>query len=286
MSEKDSSPNKLNLQALFGGGAGASGAGGTGLLSSAIGAISPYGTLIGGALSIGSSIFAANKAKKAQRKAEKKEKAARKDMTRLRNVYANLDTSNPFLNQENVMEDLTVNQQASQFQQQQFQQSQSNILEGLRGAAGGGGVAALAQQLSQSGQLAAQRSSVDIGQQEARNQMAERRETSRLQGLEIQGEYTKRAAEKDKTSTLLGMAQQETAQYAQQVGAANQARMDAITGGIKGAAGMVAGFGDAEAQSMGPTSDIAGVTPAAGGGGNQLPIYDAEGNITGYRQGQ
>ena len=56
------------------------------------------------------------------------------------------------------------------------------------------------------------------------------------------------------------MAQQETAQYAQQVGAAKQARMDAITGGIKGAAGMVAGFGDPEAQKWGAT-DIAGVTP-------------------------
>lgn len=276
---QDSSPNKFLGNLL--GGAGASGAGGTGLLSKAMGALGPYGLLAGGALSIGTSIFAANKAKKEQRKAKKKEKVARQEMTRLRNVYANLDTSNPFLNQENVMEDLTVNQQASQFQQQQFQQSQSNILEGLRGAAGGSGVAALAQQMSQSGQLAAQRSAVDIGQQEARNQMAERQEAGRLQGLEIQGEYTKRAAEKDKTSTLLGMAQQETAQYAEQAGAAKQARMDAITGGIKGAAGMVAGFGDAEAQKWGAT-DVSGVTEASGG---QLPIYDAEGNITGYREG-
>ena len=60
------------------------------------------------------------------------------------------------------------------------------------------------------------------------------------------------------------MAQQETAQYAQQAGAAKQARMDAITGGIKGAAGMVAGFGDAEAQKWGAT-DISGVTEADSG---------------------
>ena len=270
---QDSSPLKL-----FGGSA--SGATGTGLLSKAMGALGPYGVLAGGALSIGTSIFAANKAKREERKAKKKEKVARQEMTRLRNAYANLDTSNPFLNQENVMEDLTVNQQASQFQRQQFQQSQANILEGLRGAAGGSGVAALAQQMAQSGKLAAQRSAIDIGQQEARNQMAERQEAGRLQGLEIQGEYTKRAAEKEKTSTLLGMAQQETAQYAQQAGAAKQARMDAITGGIKGAAGMVAGFGDEEAQKWGAT-DISGVTEASDG---QLPIYDEEGNITGYRE--
>ena len=45
-------------------------------------------------------------------------------MDRLKNIYANLDTSNPFLNMENVMEDLTINQKQAQFQAQQFQQSQ------------------------------------------------------------------------------------------------------------------------------------------------------------------
>jgi len=210
--------------------------------------------LIGAAVSAGTSIFGAIQAGKQQRAAEAKEAEAREEMNRLQNVYANLDTSNPFLNMENTMEDLTVNQQQAQFQKQQFQQSQSNILDSLRGAAGGGGVAALAQQLSQQGQLASQQASVDIGQQEASNQMAARQEAQRIQGLQIEGEYTKRGAELDRTSTLLGMAQQQTAAAAEQAGQAQAAKMGAISGGLQNIAGAVAGFGDETAQGLGNTS--------------------------------
>ena len=80
--------------------------------------------LIGAAVSAGTSIFGAIQAGKQQRAAEAKEAEAREEMNRLQNVYANLDTSNPFLNMENTMEDLTVNQQQAQFQKQQFQQHQ------------------------------------------------------------------------------------------------------------------------------------------------------------------
>ena len=210
-----------------------------------------FAPVLGAALSIGSSIFGAIGANKAQKAAEAKEAKAREEMNRQKDIYASLDISNPFLDMENTMEDLTVNQKASEFQKQQFQQSQSNILDGLRGAAGGSGVAALAQQLSQSGQLASQQSSVDIGRQEKSNQMLERQEASRIQGKEIEGEYQRRADEKDRTTTFLGMAQQETAAAAQQAGEAKAAKMSAISGGIKGAASMFAGFGDAAAQAGG-----------------------------------
>jgi hypothetical protein len=204
---------------------------------------------LGIAASIGSSIFAAASARKQQRKAQRKERKARKEMNRLKDIYANLDTSNPFLNMENTMEDLTVNQQQAQFERETFQQSQANILEGLKGAAGTSGIAALAQSLAKQGQLAARQSSISIGQQESANQMAERREASRIQGLEIQGEYNKRQAELNKTSTLLGMAQQETAAYAQQAGAAQTARMQAITQGVTGAVDMMAGFGQGDGST-------------------------------------
>jgi hypothetical protein len=110
-------------------------------------------------------------------------------------------------------------------------------------------IAALAQSLAKQGQLAARQSSISIGQQESANQMAERREASRIQGLEIQGEYNKRQAELNKTSTLLGMAQQETAAYAQQAGAAQTARMQAITQGVTGAVDMMAGFGQGDGST-------------------------------------
>ncbi len=228
----------------------------TGIQSNFMNALGKFGSFMGQAAgplgiaaSIGSSIFAAASARKQQRKAQRKERKARKEMNRLKDIYANLDTSNPFLNMENTMEDLTVNQQQAQFERETFQQSQANILEGLKGAAGTSGIAALAQSLAKQGQLAARQSSISIGQQESANQMAERREASRIQGLEIQGEYNKRQAELNKTSTLLGMAQQETAAYAQQAGAAQTARMQAITQGVTGAVDMMAGFGQGDGST-------------------------------------
>ena len=64
------------------------------------------------------------KAKEAKRKAEE----AEREMEKQKNLFASLDTSNPYLNMENTMEDLTVNQKEAQFMAQQSQQSQANIL--------------------------------------------------------------------------------------------------------------------------------------------------------------
>jgi len=214
--------------------------------------------IIGMAVSAAGSIFSAVQADKQQKAAAAKEAESRAEMDRLRNVYANLDTSNPFMNMENTMEDLTINQQQADFERQQFQQGQANIMDNLRGSAGGSGIAALAQQLSQSGQLASQQSSASIGQQESRNQMAERQMAGQLQDKERQGELISRQQEKDKQSTLLGMAQQETAAYADEAAAAQAAKMSAISGGIKNLAGGIAGFGDETAQGLGNTSILGG----------------------------
>ena len=232
---------------------------------------------IGAIASIGSSIYGAVQAGKQQRAAEAKEKEARAEMDRLRNVYANLDTSNPFMNMENTMEDLTINQQQADFEQQQFQQSQANVLEGLRGAAGGSGIAALAQSLAQQGQLAAQRSSASIGQQEAANERARAQMAGQIQDKERQGELISRQQEKDKQSTLLGMAQQETAAYAQQAGQAQQAKMSAISGGLQNLASFVPGFDDATAQGLGNTS-IEGGTGEQSSNAGKREVFDSEGN--------
>ena len=138
-------------------------------------------TPIGIGLQIGTSIFAAAKAKRQQEKARKKAKKAKQALKKQMDVYKNLDTSNPYLNQENTMADLTINQKQAQFESQQFAQSQANIMGSLRGAAGGSGIASLAQSLAQQGQIAAQRSSASIGQQESANQMAERQMAGQLQ---------------------------------------------------------------------------------------------------------
>ena len=88
---------------------------------------------------------------------------------------------------ENVYEDLTVNQQQAQFEAQQGAQQRSNIMETMRGAAGGSGIAALAQTMANQGQLATQRASASIGQQEAANQRAAAQQAGQIQTMERTG---------------------------------------------------------------------------------------------------
>ena len=103
------------------------------------------------------------------------------------NLYG--DVSNPYANLENTMEDLTVNQQQAQFEAQQNQQTQANVMGQMRGAAGGSGVAGLAQAMANQGQLGAQRASASIGQQEAANQQARAQEAGKLQTMTRQGAW-------------------------------------------------------------------------------------------------
>ena len=103
------------------------------------------------------------------------------------NLYG--DVSNPYANMENTMEDLTVNQQQAQFEAQQNQQTQANVMSQMRGAAGGSGVAGLAQAMANQGQLGAQRASASIGQQEAANQAKRAAEACKLQTMTRQGAW-------------------------------------------------------------------------------------------------
>ena len=211
--------------------------------------------------------------------------AAREEMLGLKENYENLDTSNLYAdarnqyaniqtNFENVYEDLTVNQQQAQFEAQQGAQQRANIMANLQGAAGGSGIAALAQAMANQGQLATQQISASIGQQESMNQKllakgaAREQELERLAemqiaqgeetayGLRKSGAETARGLEYSKTGTLLGMSQQRAA-------AANQARRMAA------------------AQQMGAIGDLAsaGLSFATAGmkmkppGGGDLPDF-------------
>ena len=162
-------------------------------------------------------------AKKANKKAKKKMKAAKEK-------YMNLDTSNPYLNMENTMEDLTVNQQAAEFAAQESAQSEANILSNMNKAAGGSGVAALAQALANQGQIGAQKASISIADQERANQVAERKETSRLQGLEKEGEIQSRNLKRDMVKTEMGMASADVQSTAAEMDAAGQQMSSGISG--------------------------------------------------------
>ena len=166
-------------------------------------------------------------------KRKREQRAAQKEFDQNKARMMGADTSNLAVNQENTMEDLTVNTQQADFINQQQQAGMANTMDSLQGAAGGSGIAALAQSLAGQQSQNAQAASASIGSQEAGNQMAERQMAGQLQSQELQGAYGARAAEKDKTDTMLGMSQQ-------RLGAANAARDSAtksIIGGVTGMAG-------------------------------------------------
>ena len=104
----------------------------------------------------------------------------------MRDYFAQ-DTSNLYSNLENTMEDLTVNTQAADFAAQQQSQGLSNIMGSMNQAAGGSGIAALAQSLANQQSQNAQQASASIGQQEQRNKMATAQQAGRLQSMERMG---------------------------------------------------------------------------------------------------
>ena len=195
--------------------------------------------------------------------------AAKLEMDERMQDYENLDTSNiyadvknQYADMENTYEDLTVNQQQAQFEAQQGAQQRANIMQNLQGAAGGSGIAGLAQAMANQGQLATQRASASIGAQEAkinqlrageasRIQTAERAGEAQAEAMRLSGATQARGLEYSKTGTLLGMSQQ-------RLGAANQARAQA------------------KAQQMSAIGDLAGAGMQAAtagmkmsGGGNE-----------------
>ena len=163
------------------------------------------------------------------------------------NIYA--DVENQYTNMENVYEDLTVNKQQAEFERDMFRQQQASTLSDLRGAAGGSGIAGLAQALSNQAMVQSRQAAGSIGLQERQNQILRAQEASRLQqmeragevqaeGMRLAGAETARSLDWRKTGTLLGMSQQ-------QLAAANQAiaeRDKALYGGIGNVIGGVAGF--------------------------------------------
>ena len=104
--------------------------------------------------------------------------------TNFQNQFGNLQ--NRYAGMQNTMEDLTVNQQQAQFEAQQGSQQRANIMQNLQGAAGGSGVAGLAQAMANQGQQQSQRASASIGQQAAdiaMGQGAMEAQKYQLQGL-------------------------------------------------------------------------------------------------------
>ena len=150
-------------------------------------------------------------AKKDKKQLHEKLRKSKARLDASKEAFKNLDTSNPYLNMQNVYEDMTVNQQEAEFTRQQQFQNQANILQQLRGAAGASGIAGLAQALANQGALDAQKAAVSIGKQEASIQEKKLGEESKLQGLEREGDLISRQAEASKLGSLMAMDAQEVA---------------------------------------------------------------------------
>ena len=171
------------------------------------------------------------------KKRRREQRAAQREYDSYKTQLENRDTSNPYQNMENVYEDLTVNTQAADFAASQQAQGMANTMDAMQGAAGGSGIAALAQAMAGQQNQAAQQASIDIGRQEQANQQAALGEAGAIQQQERQGDIISRQQQNAKTNMLMGMSQG-------RLGAANAA-MDqqraAIAGGIGGIAGSVGG---------------------------------------------
>jgi hypothetical protein len=166
-----------------------------------------------------------------QRKQEQKDAQGEFDANMAR--FKQQDLSNPYANMENVYEDLTVNTQAADFAAQQQAQGMANTMQSMRGAAGGSGIAALAQALAGQQAQNAQSASADIARQEAGNQKAQAQMAGELQMAERKGDVMSREMKREQYETELGMSQQ-------RLGAANIARQEA-TQALVGGVGQVAG---------------------------------------------
>ena len=145
-------------------------------------------------------------------------------------AYKDIEITSPYADMENVYEDMTINQQQAQFQAQQGAQQRANIMQGLRGAAGGSGVAGLAQAMAGQGQLQAQQISASIGMQESQQQQLKARGAADIQLQERQGEAMVQQAQTGRAATLLGM------EYGELAGA--QAGVQAAYGNVQSAAAM------------------------------------------------
>lgn len=159
---------------------------------------------------------------------QREQRSAQGEYDRNMARFNNLDTSNIYANQQNMYEDSIVNQKEAEFTRAQNMQSQANIMGSMNQAAGGSGIAAMAQALANEATSAAQSASVSIGNQEAANQSNFQAAATNIQNQKLAGEESSREAEREKTTTLLGMSQN-------RLGAANAARAaatSAIVGGV------------------------------------------------------
>ena len=176
------------------------------------------GDIIGGAASVAGSLIGGGARRREQRRARAEFEAQKQALqdTTFENTYAGL---------ENVAEDLTVNQQASQFQ---AQQTDAALAQSMQAAIASGGAPGGAQAIAQAALKSKAGISADLAKQERANQIARASAEQKLQADEAAGADMLQTRNYQKQQQMLNLA-------AQRKQAADNARAQAtaqLVGGI------------------------------------------------------
>lgn len=246
------------------------------------------------AISVGTSLAGLFGAGKARKAARRQDAEARARLAEARDAYNAIEFTNPyegvtnpyegvqsqFTGMENVYEEPQVDTRAVDYMREQSQQQQANILQNLRGVAGGSGVAGLAQQISNIGTQQARQQAVEIARQERQSEMARRGEASRIDSLQRQdaqridmlqrqggfqadmlqrkGDMYVQQQEQDRVASLYGLAADRQTATSQSLNAAQEGFSSAL-GNLGGeiAGGVASGSFGPQLNSQGlPMSDI------------------------------
>jgi len=189
-----------------------------------LGAAAIGGLISGGAKIIGSLIGGGKRRREA--------KAARAEFEAQKQAFQNFQFTNPYSGLENVAEDLTVNQQAAQFQ---AQQTDAALAQAMQAAVMTGGAPGGAQAIAQAALQSKQGISQDIARQEQANEMARVSMEAKLQQLTAQGEEDIQSQRYLQQGELLNMS-------AGRLQAAKQARAQATQMLVGGVGQIASGF--------------------------------------------
>ena len=200
-----------------------------------------WGAIIGGAAQVAGSLIGSGKRKREQKKAQLQNQA---DEAAVRDFQF----TNSYKGLENTAEDLTVNNQAANFQAAQTDQALAGALDASTqgNAAGGGNAIALAN----AALGAKQGISNDLAAQESQNQQLRQQEASNLQAAEAQGEQDLQSQRYTQAGTNLELS-------GSRLQAANAARQQA-TNQLVGGIGQIAGGVGAAAEKAGGLGKLFG----------------------------
>ena len=194
------------------------------MIGSLIGGVAKIaGNSIGGMANVVGSLIGGGKRRREQ-------KAAAAEFAQQKQSFMDFQFTNPYAGLENVAEDLTINQDAAQFQ---AQQTDAALAQSMQAAVASGGAAGGAQAIAQAALQSKRGVAADIARQEQANQAAQVNEAGKLQQLEAQGEEDLQSQRYIQQGELLNMASGRKQ-------AADQARAQA-TQQLIGGIGMMAG---------------------------------------------